>query len=94
MGRGRPPKRIDPTRSAIAALGDALRSQRLELGLTMEAVARLANCSLSMLGEYERAERIPRDAEFVRGLAQVLEISPEQLVDQWHRARRCETEVV
>jgi len=91
MGRGRPPKRIDPTGSAIAAFGDALRSQRLHLGLTLQTVARRANCSLSMLAEYERAERIPRDPEFVRGLAQVLQISPEQLVEEWSLAMTMRT---
>lgn len=52
----------------------------------MEQVAHHAHCSFSILGEYERAERVPREAALVRDLAGVLGVPPGDLVGQWNRA--------
>ena len=42
---------------ALARLGDAIRSQRLELGISQEALADEASVDRSHLGKIERGER-------------------------------------
>jgi hypothetical protein len=53
----------------------------------MDEVARRAGCSASILGEYERAERTPRDEQYVRDLAGVLGVPAEALVADWSQTR-------
>lgn len=86
--RGRPPIHIDPAAGPLAAFAHLLRDRRLSLGLSMSEVARRAGCSASILGEYERGERAPRDEQFVRDLARVIDVPADELIVAWNRTRR------
>lgn len=83
MHRGRPPRQIDPSAGPLASFAHTLRARRLALGISMGTVAELAGCSPSILGEYERAERAPRDEMFVRDLASALTLDAADLVTAW-----------
>ena len=85
MVRGRPPKIVDPCEGPRAAFAHVLRARRLHLGLTLAQVSTGAHCSLSTLGEYERAERVPRSAQLVEDLAETLDLPPEGLLELWNR---------
>ena len=93
MRRGRPPSRVDPSSGPLASFAHTLRERRLGLGIPMSTVAERAGCSPSILGEYERAERAPRDEAFVRDLAGALTLDTDALVSAWRLAATKSTTV-
>ena len=62
-----PPRRRSRPRSPeLAALGEAIRQLRLEVGLSQEKLAEQAGTDLSQIGGIERGVRNPSYATLVR----------------------------
>ena len=62
-----------------AAIGERLRSRRLEMGLTQAQLGRLAGVSGSFVGHLERAEKIP-SVETLMRLCIGMDMSMDYLV--------------
>jgi transcriptional regulator with XRE-family HTH domain len=77
-GRPRGAKTFDP--APALAFGAAVRSKRLELGLSQEELAAIAAVERSHMGKIERGEHTPNFALILR-LAKALKITPGNLVD-------------
>jgi len=68
-----PPRRHKPARSPdLAALGEAIRRLRLEMGISQEVLAERADTDLSQVGGIERGRRNPSYTT-LRKLAAALE---------------------
>jgi len=75
-----PPRRTSTPRSPEhAALGDAIRDRRGELGLSQEALADAADLHVTQLGGFERGVRNPSYATLVQ-LARALDTTPGALL--------------
>ena len=82
-----PPRRQSQPRSPEhAALGDAIKARRKELGLSQEALAEAAGIHVTHLGGLERGVRNPSYATLVR-LAQALRTEPGILLTSADHAR-------
>lgn len=77
-GRPRGAKTFDP--APALAFGAAVRSMRLELGLSQEELAATAAVERSHMGKIERGEHIPNFVLILR-LAKALRVTPGHLVD-------------
>lgn len=75
---GRPPTRLDPDSSSAARLGAAIRSGRLEHGLTLRVLADQIGFSVPHLSAVERAEK-PASEQFVAACDDVLDAGGELL---------------
>ena len=62
-----------------AAIGERIRSRRLEMGLTQAQLGRLADVSGSFVGHLERAEKIP-SVETLMQLCIGMDMSMDYLV--------------
>jgi len=63
-----------------AAFGAVVRTRRLEMGISQEALSSMASVERSHMGKIERGEHLPNLVLILR-LAQALEIRPGELVD-------------
>jgi transcriptional regulator with XRE-family HTH domain len=79
--RGRPlgAKTFDP--APALAFGFAVRERRLQIGISQEELASLAQVERSHMGKIERGEHMPNLAMILR-LAKALSVKPGLLVDQ------------
>ena len=77
-GRPKGAKTFDP--APARAFGAAVRTRRLEVGLSQEALALAAQVERSHMGKIERGEHIPNLVMIFR-LAQALGVTPGDLVD-------------
>lgn len=78
-GRPEGAKTFDPV--PAVAFGAAVRQRRLEVGLSQEELANLAQVERSHMGKIERGEHMPNFVLILR-LAKAMMISPGQLVDR------------
>ncbi len=79
LGRPKGAKTFEP--EPARAFGVAVRERRLEMGLSQESLALLAQVERSHLGKIERGEHMPNLVLIFR-LASALEIAPGALVDR------------
>jgi transcriptional regulator with XRE-family HTH domain len=69
-----------------AALGDAIRLRRVELGLSQEALADRADIHLTHVGDLERGVGNPNYATLVK-VAAALRLEPGELVSRADKLR-------
>jgi transcriptional regulator with XRE-family HTH domain len=74
-----PRRRAEPRSPAHAALGEAIRQTRLEIGLSQEQLADLVETDLTQIGGIERGTRNPSYTTLLR-LAQALNTRVGNLV--------------
>ncbi len=79
LGRPKGAKTFEP--GPARAFGVAVRERRLEMGLSQESLALLAQVERSHLGKIERGEHIPNLVLIFR-LANNLKMPPGELVDR------------
>jgi transcriptional regulator with XRE-family HTH domain len=72
LGRGRPPRRLDPDGSATARLGAELRRLRIARRLTIAALARLVGYSPSFISDVEHGNKT-RSRQFVEACERVFD---------------------
>jgi transcriptional regulator with XRE-family HTH domain len=77
--RGRPLKPLDRDSSVAAWLGAEIRARRLQRGLTLAALARLAGYSAQHVSEVERATA-PVSGSFVAAVDRALDARGQLLV--------------
>jgi transcriptional regulator with XRE-family HTH domain len=63
----------------LSAIGETLRAERTELGLTLKQVAEGAHVSVSYLAEIERGEKDP-SSKVVENIARSLDIEVSDLL--------------
>ncbi|HEU5104787.1 MAG TPA: helix-turn-helix transcriptional regulator [Solirubrobacterales bacterium] len=81
-----PPRRSKPRSPEHAALGEAVRTLRLEAGLSQEQLAEGAQTDLTQVGGIERGVRNPSYTTLVR-LADALETSVGELTTRADKLR-------
>lgn len=81
-----PPRRSKPRSPEHAALGEALRTLRLEAGMSQEQLAEGAETDLTQVGGIERGVRNPSYTTLLR-LANALETSVGELTTLADRLR-------
>jgi len=81
-----PPRRSKPRSPAHAALGEALRTLRLEAGMSQEQLAEGAETDLTQVGGIERGVRNPSYTTLLR-LAGALRTSVGELTTRADRLR-------
>ena len=80
---GRPPNPLDPATSRRAELGAEVRRLRVAQGLSLDALAKLVQCSSSHLSEVENGRKLP-SVGLIQNLDRVLETaSDEGLVERF-----------
>ena len=81
-----PPRRSKPRSPEHAALGEAVRSLRLEAGMSQEQLAEGAETDLTQVGGIERGVRNPSYTTLLR-LADALETSVGELTTRADQLR-------
>ena len=74
--RGRPPNPVDPDASHGARLGFEIRTRRIELDLTLDALGKLTQYTAQYISEVERAKTIPAQP-FIAACERSLDASGE-----------------
>ena len=91
---GRPPKALDPSASAAAALGAELRRLRQGRGLTLVTLAEMTGYSPQHLGAIERGAAVPSETIVARADAtlgacgRLLALLPDVIREQAHHRHR------
>lgn len=80
-------KRTPPPAALRAVLGQRVRARRLELGLSQDALARLAELHRNYIGGIEQGRRNPGLVNLVR-IAVALGLDPGELLARIDKAKR------